>query len=109
MIFESTIYHSDVQQNIKLPSERLVRYFPIVAPIAALEAAIATTKMLIQDDNLSLQELIDIVEGGEPVSAHFFIAHNIIHDLDKLRISIQTYYQQLNTRMVQIINDDLPF
>jgi len=106
---ESPMYHSDVQQNIRLPSENLVRCFPAVAPIAALEAAIATTKMLIQYDNPSMQELMDMIEEGESVPAHLFIAHNIIDNLDQLRITIQAYYQQVNTRMVQIRNDDLPF
>ena len=103
------MHHSDVQQNIRLPSESLVRRFPVVAPIAALEAAIATTKMLIQYDNPSMQELMDMIEDEESVPAHLFIAHNIIDNLDQLRITIQAYYQQLNTRMVQIRNDDLPF
>lgn len=106
---ESPRYHRDVQQNIRLPSEKLVSCFPAAAPIAALEAAIATTKMLIQTDNPSMQDLMDMIEEGESVPAHLFIAHNIIDNLDQLRITIQAYFQQLNTRMVQIKNDDLPF
>ena len=49
---EATNYHGDVQQNIRLPSKNLVRRFPALAPIAALEAAIATTKMLIQNTTI---------------------------------------------------------
>ena len=52
---------------------------------------------------------MDMIEDGESVPAHFFIAHNLIDNLDQLRITIQAYFQQLNTRLVQIRNDDLPF
>lgn len=99
----------DVRENISLPSERLVRRFPSIAPIAALDAAIATTKLAIQSDNPSIQDLMDMIEDGEQVPPHLFIAHNIIDNLDRLRLTIHCYFDQLHVQLARIKNDDLPF
>lgn len=102
-------YPSDVRENIRLPSERLIERFPVAAPIAALEAMIATTKTLILRDNPSMQELMDLIENGETIPPHLFIAHNIIDDLDQLRITIHAYLQQLGARTSQIDSNEIPF
>ena len=99
----------DVQENISLPSERLVRRFPAIANIAALDAALATTKLAIYSDNPSIQELMNMIEDGENVPAHLFIAHNIIDNLDRLRLTIHSYFDQLHVQLAKIKTDDLPF
>ena len=103
------MHHSDVQQNISLPSERLVRRFPSIASIAALDAALATTKIAIQCDNPCIQELMDMIEWGEDVPPHLFIAHNIIDNLDRLRVTIHAYFDQVFVHMAKIKNNSLPF
>lgn len=100
----------DVQEKIELPSERLVRRFPAIAPIAALDAAIATTKIAILCDNPSIPELMDMIEYDEEVPRHLFIAHNIIDNLDRLRLTIYTYFQCIDDdRTTHTDNHDLPF
>ena len=99
----------DVRENISLPSERLVRRFPAIANIAALDAALATTKLAIESDNPSIQELMYMIEDGEQVPPHLFIAHNIIDNLDRLRLTIHSYFDQLHVQLAKIKNDDLPF
>ena len=106
---EIEIHPTDVQEKISLPSERLVQRFPVTAPIAALDAAIATTKIAILCDHPSIQELMDMIEDGEKVPPHLFIAHNIIDNLDRLRLTIHAYFQQVDRRITQIKNDAFPF
>ena len=103
------VHPIDVQENISLPSERLVRRFPAIANIAALDAALATTKLAIYSDNPSIQELMNMIEDGENVPAHLFIAHNIIDNLDRLRLTIHSYFDQLHVQLAKIKTDDLPF
>ena len=100
---------NDVRENLNLPSERLVRRFPSIAPIAALDAAIAITKTAILCDNPSIQELMDLIEYGEKPQSHLFIAHNIIDNLDRLRLTIHAYFDQIETCMTQIKNEAFPF
>ena len=109
MEYEPDMHPIDVREKISLPSERLVRRFPASASIAALDAAIATTKLAIQSDNPSIQELMDMIEVGENVPAHLFIAHNILDNLDRLRLTIHSYFQQINFRADKTRDDDLPF
>ena len=92
----------DIREKLLLPSERLVRRFPSIAPIAALEAALVTTKSAILCDNPSIQELMDLIENGEKPHSHLFIAHNIIDNLDRLRLTIHAYFDQIETHMKQI-------
>jgi hypothetical protein len=56
-----------------------------------------------------MQELMDMIEDGQTVPAHLFMAHGIIDDLDRLRLSIHLYLQQINLRLNQIDFDDIPF
>jgi len=102
-------FQVDKKINLRLPSERLVYRFPCAAPIAALEAMVATTKLLIRSEYPSMQELLDMIEEGETVPAHLFMAHGILDDLDQLRLSIHLYLQQINLRLNQIDFDDIPF
>ena len=102
-------YPSDAQENIRLPSERLILRFPIAATIAALDAMTATTQKLLLRDNPSMQELMDLIEEGETVPPHLFIAHNMIDNLDQIRITIHAYFQQIDARMSQIDLNDIPF
>jgi hypothetical protein len=95
--------------NFRLPSERLVHRFPCAAPIAALEAMSATTKLLIRSEYPSMQELMDIIEEGDIVPAHLFMAHGIVDDLDRLRISIHLFLKQISLRPEQSDFDDIPF
>ena len=106
---EIEIHPSDVQEKVSLPSERLVQRFPSTAPIAALDAAIATTKIAILCDHPSIQELIDMIEYGEKVPPYLFIAHNIIVNLDQLRLTIQSYFMHVERRIPQFNNDAFPF
>ena len=103
------LHPCDVQEKIKLPSERLVRCLPAIAPIAALHAAIATTRIAILCDNPSINELVDMIEYGDDVPPHLFIAHNIIQNLDQLRLTIDCYFQHVNTWSAQFNSEDLPF
>jgi hypothetical protein len=103
------VHPMDVQENITLPSERLVRRFPAIASIAALDAALATTKRAILSDNPCIQELMDMIEYGENVPPHLFIAHNIIDNIDRLRITIHSYFDQLHMNMTKAKHDSLPF
>jgi hypothetical protein len=103
------VYPIDVRENISLPSERLVRRFPSIAPIAALDAALSTTKLAIQSDNPCIQELMDLIEDGENVPPHLFIAHNIIDSIDRLRVTIHSYFDQVHVHMAKVKHDSLPF
>ena len=95
--------------SFPLPSERLVQRFPCAAPIAALDAMSATTKLLIRSEYPSMQELMDIIEDGDNVPAHLFMAHGIVDDLDRLRISIHMFLKQISLRPDQSDFDDFPF
>jgi len=106
---QTTVFPNDPKTNLRLPSERLVNRFPCAAPITALEAMSATTKMLIRSEYPSMQELIDMTDEGESVPAHLFLAHSIVDNLDQLRLSIHLYLQQINLRLNQIDFDDIPF
>ena len=106
---KTDIHPIDVRENISLPSERLVSRFPAIANIAALDAALATTKLAIESEHPSMQELMYMIEDGEKVPPHLFLAHCIIDNLDRLRLAIHSYSQQINTHINNIRNDDLPF
>ena len=106
---QSTVSAKHEIDAFRLPSERLVTRFPCAAPIAALEAMSATTKLLIRSEYPSMQELMDTIEEGLNVPAHLFMAHGIIDDLDRLRISIHMFLKQINLRADQIDFDDIPF
>ncbi|MHC4779556.1 MAG: hypothetical protein ACYTFG_13365 [Planctomycetota bacterium] len=106
---ETEMHPSDVQEKLRLPSERHIRRFPSIASIAALDAATATTKTAILCDNPCIQELMDMIEDGDEVPSHLFIAHNIIDNLDRLRLTIHAYFQQVDMRITQIKNDAFPF
>jgi hypothetical protein len=106
---QSTVSIKHEIDAFRLPSERLVNRFPCAAPIAALEAMSATTKLLIRSEYPSMQELMDIIEEGDNVPAHLFMAHGIVDDLDRLRISIHMFLKQINLRAEQSDFDDIPF
>jgi hypothetical protein len=106
---QTTVCTIDEKNNFRLPSERLVNRFPCAAPIAALEAMTATTKVLLRSEYPSMQELMDMIDEGENVPAHLFMAHAIIDNLDQLRLSIHLFLQQINLRLNQIDFDDFPF
>jgi hypothetical protein len=106
---QNNVSPADKKINLRLPSERLINRFPCAAPIAALEAMVATTKLLIRSEYPSMQELLDMIEEGETVPAHLFMAQGILNDLDQLRLSIHLYLQQINLRFNQIDFDDIPF
>jgi hypothetical protein len=106
---QPTVCKKYEHDSFRLPSERLVNRFPCAAPIAALEAMSATTKLLIRSNYPSMQELMDTIEEGLNVPAHLFMAHGIVDDLDRLRISIHMFLKQINLRAGQIDFDDIPF
>lgn len=106
---EIPMHPGDVREKLNLPSEKLVRHFPSIAPIAALDAALATTKTAILCDNPSIQELMDMIEDGENVPPDLFIAHNIVDNIDRIRLTIHSYFQQLESRLANIKNAALPF
>lgn len=106
---EIELHPTDIREKLNLPSENLVRRFPSIAPIAALDAALATTRTAILCDNPSIQELMDMIEDDEKVPSHLFIAHNIIDNLDRLRLTLHAYFDQLDLRIAQIKNAAVPF
>ena len=62
---QPTSFPKQETDSFRLPSERLVHRFPCAAPIAALEAMSATTKLLIHSHYPSMQELMDTIEEGQ--------------------------------------------
>ncbi len=102
-------YTSNAPEIIRVPSDSLIGRFPIAASIAALEAAVASTKKLILCRCPSLQELINAVEQGETIPEHLFIVHNMIDNLEQLRVTIQAYFQHVDALCSKVEIDDLPF
>jgi len=102
--YQTDIHPIDVREKLLLPSERLVQFFPSIASIAALDAALATTKTAILCDHPSIQELMDQIEYGEKVPAHLFIAHNIVDAIDRARLTIHAYFDQTESHLNQIKN-----
>ncbi len=92
-----------------LPDKRLVQKFPSIASIAALDAALVMTKTAILCDHPSIQELIDMIEDGLKVPSHLFIAHNIIDNLDRLRLTVQSYFLHLDSQLAKTADPDFPF
>jgi hypothetical protein len=109
MTIEIDSHQSNDRVTLLLPDKRLVRRFPSIASIAALDAAMAMTKIAILCDHPSIQELIDMIEDGQKVPSHLFIAHNIIDNLDRLRLTVQTYFLHLDSQLAKIADPDFPF
>jgi hypothetical protein len=103
------IHPIDVRENICLPSERFIRRLPSIAAIAALDALLATAGTAILCDNPSIQELMDMIEDDEKVPPHLFIAHNIVDNIDRLRLTIHNYIEQIEINTAQITNNHFPF
>ena len=109
MTIEIDSHQNDERVTLLLPNQRLIRRFPSIASIAALDAASAMTKTAILCDHPSIRELIDMIEDGQNVPAHLFIAHNIIDNLDRLRLTVQTYFLHLDSQSAKIAAPNFPF
>jgi hypothetical protein len=99
----------DVKEKIPMPSERQIRRTPSISNIATLDAALSVTRLAIIADHPSIQEIMDMIEGDEKPPSHLFIAHNIIDNIDRLRLTIRVYIERAELHANRTANAALPF